>query len=238
MRCAVFGAGGGIGAALVARLEARDDVSVVYSGSRSQAVPDSGKRRSFRFDLTNEASIADAAETMVRNGPLDLVIVATGILQDEPAIRPERTWSAIDPDAMARVFAINATGPAVVAKHMLPRLSREGAAKFAVLSARVGSIGDNRLGGWHAYRASKAALNMLVRNFAIELGRRNPGALAVVLHPGTVDTSLSAPFQANVGPEKLFDADRAAMQLLNVLESLSPAQSGSFFAWDGSPIPW
>ena len=139
-------------------------------------------------------------------------------------------------DAYARLFAVNATGPALIAKHMLARAPRQGRLVFAALSARVGSIGDNRLGGWHAYRASKAALNMIMRNVAIELGRVNPDAVAVTLHPGTVDTGLSAPFQRNVAQDKLFPADRAARQLLDVIAALGPAQSGGCYDWAGQAI--
>lgn len=236
MRCAVFGAGGGIGAALVDLLLARADVAMVHAGSRRGDGPVGERRANFGFDLLDEASIAAATAQMAEAGPLDRVIVATGLLQDLPQVRPERSWSAIDPEALARVFAINATGPALIAKHVLPHLARGG--RFAVLSARVGSIGDNRLGGWHAYRASKAALNMLVRNFAIELRRKDPAALAVALHPGTVATGLSRPFSGSVTPDRLFAPERAAAQLLAVLEALRPEDSGGFFAWNGSTIAW
>lgn len=127
--------------------------------------------------------------------------------------------------------------PALVAKHFLPLLARDRKSVFAALSARVGSISDNQLGGWHAYRASKAALNMLLRTFAIELARRNPRAVCVGLHPGTVDTGLSAPFQANVPEGKLFTPDFAAARLLEVVDRLKPDDSGHVFAWDGQLIP-
>lgn len=236
MRCAVFGAGGGIGAALVEALLARDGVAMVHAGSRRGEGPVGERCAPFAFDLLDEASIAAAAARIAEGGPLDRVIVATGLLQDMPGVRPERSWSAIDPDAFARVFAVNATGPALIAKHVLPHLAAGG--RFAVMSARVGSIGDNRLGGWHAYRASKAALNMLVRNFAVELRRKDAAALAVALHPGTVATDLSRPFSGNVAPGRLFAPDLAAAQLLAVLDALRPEDSGGFFAWDGSAIDW
>jgi NAD(P)-dependent dehydrogenase (short-subunit alcohol dehydrogenase family) len=139
---------------------------------------------------------------------------------------------------MANVYAANAIGPALIAKHCLPRLPRDRRAVFAVLSARVGSIGDNRLGGWHSYRASKAALNMLVRNFAIELERSNPRAVVAALHPGTVDSRLSAPFQRRVAPGRLFSPDQAAGHLLAVIDKLTPADSGGLFAWNGERLPW
>ncbi len=165
------------------------------------------------------------------------MIVASGILHDGDALHPEKTWRALDGAALEQVYRINTVGPALVAKHFLPLLARHRKSVFAALSARVGSTSDNQLGGWHAYRASKGALNMLLRTFAIELARRNPRAACVGLHPGTVDTRLSAPFQANVPEGKLFDADLAAERLLEVIDRLKPADSGSVFAWDAQQIP-
>ena len=139
---------------------------------------------------------------------------------------------------LARSFQVNAIGPALVAKHFLPRLPKDRPARFAVLSARVGSIEDNRLGGWYGYRASKAALNMLVRSLAIELARTRPLAVCVALHPGTVDTALSRPFQRNVAAQKLFTPAYAAGRLLDVLDGLGPGDSGGFYAYDGTRIPF
>lgn len=139
---------------------------------------------------------------------------------------------------MARLFAVNTIGPALIAKHTLPKLPRDRRAVFAVLSARVGSIGDNRLGGCHGYRASKAALNMLIANFAIEMRRTHPLAVIVALHPGTVATSLSEPFQAGVAADKLFSPETSATHLLNVIDQLSPDDSGGFFAWNAERLPW
>lgn len=190
------------------------------------------------MDLEDEESIAAAARTMAADGPLDLVIVATGLLQREPDIAPEKSWRAIDGDAMAQVFRINIIGPALIGKHMLEHLNGSGSPVFAAISARVGSVEDNRLGGWHSYRASKAALNQVMRNFAIELGRRNKGAIAVSLHPGTVDTALSEPFQSAVPEGKLFTPDYSAQCLLSVIGGLKAGDSGGFFAWDGQPIPF
>ena len=137
---------------------------------------------------------------------------------------------------MARAYQINAIGPALVAKHFLPLLATDRKAVFAALSARVGSIGNNRLGGWYAYRASKAALNMILKTLSIELARRNPSAICVGLHPGTVDTRLSGPFQRGVPGDKLFSPHRSAPCLLKVINALSPGQSGRVLAWDGKPI--
>jgi NAD(P)-dependent dehydrogenase (short-subunit alcohol dehydrogenase family) len=145
---------------------------------------------------------------------------------------------ALDPAALGQMIAVNAIGPALVAKHLLPLTPRGRPSVFAALSARVGSIGDNRLGGWHGYRASKAALNMLIRTLAIEHRRTRPVGVCVALHPGTVDTALSAPFQSGVRPEKLFSPTRSATALLQVMDRLGPEDSGGFFAWDGAIISW
>jgi len=138
---------------------------------------------------------------------------------------------------LMRDYRLNAIGPALVAKHLLPLMPRQDRSVFGALSARVGSIGDNRLGGWHAYRASKAALNMLIRNLAIEHGRTHKAGIVVGLHPGTVATDLSAPFQAGVAPEKLFTPEHSASALLSVVEGLTPGDSGGVFSWDGQRIP-
>lgn len=230
-RAIVFGASGGIGAALVDQLRASPDYAEVLAGARTG----DGVVRS---DLADESSIAAAAAVVGKAGPLDLVIVATGILRRGAALGPEKSWRELDGAAMAEVFSVNAIGPALIAKHFLPLLRRDTRAVFAALSARVGSIDDNRLGGWHSYRASKAALNMLIKNFSIELAQRNRHAIAVALHPGTVNTALSRPFQRNVPLEKLFTPERSAEELLKVIANLTPADSGGLFAWDGQRIPF
>ncbi len=233
---AVVGAGGGIGAALVRRLADDPHVATVWAFARGPIEPDD-KLRPGSLDLLDEASISAAAES-VGEVPLDAVIVATGVLHDASGLSPEKTWRHLDADKLARAFAVNAVGPALVAKHFLPRLGRGRKAIFAALSARVGSIEDNRFGGWYGYRASKAALNQLIRTLAIELARRHPEAVCVGLHPGTTDTRLSAPFQASVPDGKLFTPDFVAERLLAVLDRLGPADSGGLFAWDGERIPF
>lgn len=233
----VFGASGGIGNALVRRLAQSGEYSAVYAGARG-AVPDlPDSVTGFRFDLTDEASIAAAASSFAV--PPALVIVASGILHDPGSgIAPEKSWRMIDPAALAQVLAINTIGPALIAKHLLPLLPRDRRTVFAALSARVGSISDNRLGGWHAYRASKAALNMLVANFGIELARSHPRAIAAALHPGTVSSALSAPFRQSTPDNPLFSPDEAAQHLLGVIDRLTPADSGGLFAWDGQRLLW
>lgn len=232
----MFGAGGAIGSALVARLAISGRFGMIHAGARSGLPDGPANVVPFRFDLADEASIAAGFAGLA--APPALIIVATGLLHDQTrGILPEKSWRGLDPAAMAQVFAANAIGPALIAKHGLPLLPRDRRAVFAVLSARVGSIGDNRLGGWHSYRASKAALNMLIRNFAIELGRSHPQAIAAALHPGTVDSRLSGPFQRGVVPDKLFAPDQAAGYLLDAIDRLTPAESGGLFAWDGSRLP-
>lgn len=227
----VFGASGGIGAAFVEQLAADPAVKTVHAGARSSIMA-TEKIQPFAFDLTDEASIAAAAAEI---GKLDLIIIATGMLHDD-AQQPEKSFRTQSPDAYARAFAINATGPALIGKHFLPLLPRDRRGLFAALSARVSSVSDNRLGGWHAYRAAKAALNMILRNFAVELGRTHKEAVVAGLHPGTVATSLSGPFQRNVEASRLFTSEFSATQMLSVLDALTPADSGNLFAWDGQRI--
>ena len=224
-RAIVVGASGGIGGALVDAL--RGTGSEVVALSRSAG-------GGGHIDIEDEASIAAAAERVRGSGPFDLVIVATGVLKAE-GISPEKSMRDLSSDTLARYFAINTVGPALVAKHFLPLLSR-GQSTLAALSARVGSISDNRLGGWHGYRASKAALNMMIRTLAIELARTRPEAVCVALHPGTVDTGLSQPFQRGVPSGQLFTPQRSAEAMLAVLAGLTPADSGGCFAWDGQRI--
>jgi NAD(P)-dependent dehydrogenase (short-subunit alcohol dehydrogenase family) len=236
---AVIGATGGIGGALTRALAADPAVLRVFGCSRREARFASAKVCWLPIDIEQEASVAAAARTLsAEAGTLQLVIVATGILHDGAAMQPEKSWAALDAARLERSFRINSIGPALVAKHFLPLLSKPRRAAFAALSARVGSIADNRLGGWYGYRASKAALHMLIRTAAVELARRNPMALCVALHPGTVDTGLSKPFQANVSGDRLFSPDEAAARLLSVLDRLVPEDSGQAFAWDGSRLPF
>ncbi|WAT18495.1 SDR family NAD(P)-dependent oxidoreductase [Aurantiacibacter sp. MUD11] len=232
-RAAVFGSSGGIGAALVEALAMRG--IEVFAGSRSGAGPDLPRVTPFRFDFDDEASIAAAAEGW-RDAPPDLVMVTTGVLTLENGTGPERSYKQVDPEAMARVLYLNTIGPALVAKHVLPLFPRNAPATFAAISARVGSISDNRIGGWHSYRASKAALNQLIRNFAIELGRTHKQAVVVGLHPGTVDTALSKPFQSNLPEGQLITPEKSASCLLDVIDNLAPAQSGGLFDWKGKLV--
>lgn len=222
----VFGASGGIGSALVAELESEGRFDRVIGLSRSGPV---------RFDLTDEASIEAAISACAAQGTILLAIDATGVLKDD-LTAPEKSLRDLDAARLHHAFAINAIGPALIMKHLLPQLPREGRAVFATLSAKVGSIGDNQLGGWYGYRAAKAALNQLVRTASIELKRRAPDAICVALHPGTVATRLSQPF-AKAGLD-VRTPKEAARHLLSVIDGLTPAETGGFFDWRGQPLPW
>lgn len=222
----IVGASGGIGAALAAELEARGDFAHIIRLSRASEPA---------IDLMDDDGIARAAKFVATQGlSPELVIVATGILHKDGK-GPEKSLRELDAEWMLLNYRINAIGPALIAKHFLPLMPRDHRTCLAVLSARVGSISDNRLGGWHSYRASKAALNMLVRNLAIEWRRKNPEAIIVGLHPGTVQTPLSAPFKGDPAHRR-FTPAKTATQLLGVLQALAPAQSGQLFGYDGQAI--
>jgi NAD(P)-dependent dehydrogenase (short-subunit alcohol dehydrogenase family) len=218
----IIGASGGIGAAFADLLDTDPQVHRVTRLSRATG-----------FDLTDPASITAAAAALPV--PPDLVICATGVLHAD-GLAPERDLKHLDAAAFARAFAVNATGPALVAQAFLPLLPKGRKTLFAALSARVGSISDNRLGGWHAYRASKAALNQILRTIAIEQARKNPESIVLGLHPGTVDTGLSKPFQRNV--KTLFTPAESAAHLLRVIDGATVGDSGKLFDWQGEAIPF
>lgn len=219
-RALVIGASGGIGAALAAALAARGAEVTGLS------------RRVQGLDVTEEASVAAALERL--EPPFHRIIVATGALAP-PGLGPEKTLRALDPGQVAAQFALNALGPLLVLKHALRLMPREGRSVFAALSARVGSIGDNRLGGWYSYRASKAALNQLLRTASVEVARSHKAAVVAALHPGTVATSFGAAFHA--GRDTL-PPDVAAAHLLAVMDRLTPADTGGFLDWQGQAVPW
>lgn len=225
----VVGAGG-IGRALLNALPERAPHLRLWSAGRQGA--------DLTLDLEDPASLEAFAERVGRElAPLRLVICAAGLLHG-PGLQPEKRLSQVDAASLQRSFAVNAWGPLLLAQAVEAALPRQEACHFASLSARVGSIGDNRLGGWYAYRGAKAAQNQLLRTLALEWRRRLPLACVTLLHPGTTATALSAPFRSSVAADRLFPPERAASHLLDVLEGQTPDTSGAFLAWDGQPIPW
>lgn len=236
MTAVIIGATGGLGRALTLALAERRGDTPVFALSRSGGGDWPQGVRPGRVDITDETSLQEAAGLVADTGAPDLVIVASGILSDDDKLNPEKSWRHQSMEAYERVFRINTFGPGLAAKHFLPVMPSTGRTVFAALSARVGSISDNGFGGWHAYRASKAALNMLIRNFAIEQARKNEDAICVGLHPGTVDTPLSKPFQANVPDKQLFTPAQSAGYLLDVVDGLSGTDSGKVFDWKGEEV--
>ena len=222
-RALVIGASGALGTAFCEWLK---------QDPRCAGVRELGRNTVPELDLERPATIANAATELAAEAPYQLIIHAAGLLHRD-RIKPEKSYSAIEPEALQAVFQVNTLGPALVLRHFLPLLDPQGA--MAMLSAKVGSIGDNRLGGWYAYRASKAALNMLIKTAAIELARTRPHSRLLSLHPGTVVSALSQPFR---GATSARPADVAADQLLSLIDQLTPADSGQFFAYDGERLPW
>jgi NAD(P)-dependent dehydrogenase (short-subunit alcohol dehydrogenase family) len=238
LNVAVIGSSGGIGSEFVRQLVDDERVARVHALARNPARHPSGKVISGRIDIRDEDLVNIAAERAGATGRLDLVIVASGLLHRGDAIQPEKSLRDIDPVAMVEAIRVNAIGPALVAKAFLPLMRPRTRSAFVALSARVGSIGDNRLGGWVSYRSSKAALNMILKTLSIEHSRRFPESVIAGLHPGTVDTRLSAPFQRRVPEGKLFSASMSVRYMLSVIDRLTPADSGGVFAWDGSTITY
>lgn len=244
----VQGASRGIGLALVRRLVEHGGVGQVFATCRDPERADalnalaethSGRLQVLTLDVCDERSIASAAlsvRTEVES--LGLLINCAGLLHKPNGLKPERRLADVEVDAFIESVRVNTLGPLLVAKHFEPLFRSPQRAVYASISARVGSVGDNRLGGWYGYRASKAAQNMVTRNLSIELRRRARGIICVALHPGTVDTDLSKPFQGSVPQDKLFTAADAAARLLNVIDGLDAESNGRFYAWDGSEIPW
>lgn len=245
----VTGASQGLGLAFVRALLALPHCNLVYAACRTPqtatelaalAQQHPQRLRVLALDVTREQDFVIAADTVRREADrLHLVLNIAGLLHEAArGIKPERRLEDFNPDALLASISVNTLGPALAAKHFLKLLTHEQRAVFASVSARVGSIGDNKLGGWYSYRAAKAAQNQITRTFAIEAARRAPNLIVAALHPGTVDTALSKPFSANVAEGKLFSTEQSAAHLLTVMEGLCTADTGNFFAWDGSPVPW
>jgi len=240
----VQGASRGIGLGLVRALLNRSRIARVIATcrdpDRAEALRaiDDPKLEIHALDISDADAVEALGAKLRESGTrLNLAVNTAGVLHG-PDFAPEKKLEDLDPAAMRTVFAVNALGPALLLRALRPCLARDGKAVFAAISARVGSIGDNRLGGWYSYRASKAALNQLLKTASIELKRRNGNAIVAALHPGTTDTGLSEPFQANVPEHKLFSVEQTVGYLLDVIDGLNETDSGGFFAWDGESIEW
>jgi NAD(P)-dependent dehydrogenase (short-subunit alcohol dehydrogenase family) len=239
------GASRGLGLALAAQLAARDDVDAVYASARqpdeSEGLLALRERHGPRIcplavDVRSESAIAWAAEKVAsEQRALHLLICAAGVLH-ESTTQPEKRFEQIREPGMEHVFAVNAYGPILTARYLLPLMMHGERAVIAMISAHAGSIGDNRLGGWYSYRASKAAQNMFTHTLAIELGRRAPKVICAALDPGSMDTDLSRPFRRNV--HDLASPDEAASRLLDRIDELRQEHSGQFLRWDGRVLPW
>jgi NAD(P)-dependent dehydrogenase (short-subunit alcohol dehydrogenase family) len=243
----IVGASQGIGLGFVRALMADPEIKHIFATYRDRntasELVELGEQQSNRLtciplDLTVESDIARATEQIAAQAnQLHLVMNCVGILHGEN-LQPEKSLRQVNAENLLHYFQVNSIGTILLAKHLQPLLNHSDRSIFASISAKVGSIGDNQLGGWYGYRASKAALNMFLKTIAIEYSRRNPNTIVTALHPGTTDTRLSKPFQRNVPPEKLFPVEKTVKQLLQVLEQLTIKESGNFFSWDGSQIPW
>ncbi|AFY33642.1 SDR family NAD(P)-dependent oxidoreductase [Calothrix sp. PCC 7507] len=243
----IVGASQGIGLGFVKKLLQDERITKVYatyrqpeSASELIALESENPERliCLALDITDELQIVEIVQTIrTEVKKLHLVINCVGLLHDSN-LQPEKSLRQLNSENLLRYFQINSIGAVLLAKHLLPLFRHGERSVFATISAKLGSIGDNQLGGWYGYRASKAALNMFMRTAAIEYIRSSPKTFVVTLHPGTTDTRLSRPFQGNVPAEKLFSVERTVSQLLGVIEQLQEGDSGKFFSWDGSQLPW
>ncbi|MGB7441981.1 MAG: SDR family NAD(P)-dependent oxidoreductase [Coleofasciculaceae cyanobacterium] len=243
----ILGAGQGIGLGFVKKLLQDETIAKVHATYRcresaseliSLTVQYPDKLACLSLDITDELQIAEVVKQISLDvDKLHLVINCVGLLH-EGDLQPEKSLRQLNSENLIRYFQVNSIGAVLLAKHLLPLFRHGDRSIFATISAKIGSIGDNRLGGWYGYRASKAALNMFLRTVAIEYRRKSPQTLVVMLHPGTTDTRLSQPFQSNVPEDKLFSVERTVAQLLTVIGNLDESDSGEFFSWDGSRLPW
>ncbi len=246
LHVAIAGASQGIGLGFVAHLLQDPRIAKIYATYRRKDTASelfdlsekSDRLVCLPMDITDETQIAATAKQIEsQSDRLHWVMNCIGLLHEE-GLQPEKSLRQLNAENLSRYFQVNSIGAVLLAKHFLPLLRHGDRSLLATISAKIGSIGDNRLGGWYGYRASKAALNMLMRTAAIEYARKSPNTIIVVLHPGTTDTQLSRPFQKNIPPEKLFSVERTVAQLLAVIEKLEREDSGRFFSWDGSLLPW
>ena len=236
----IQGGAGGLGRALVNRILQSNQFNHIFVTARDIRKIDSNDPRviPIELDLLSDRSISDAAAVIASyTDKLHLVVTTAGILQNESlGLKPEKKLADLTRSNLEVVFSVNCFGPFLWYAALGRLIRHRDPITVATLSARVASIGDNRLGGWHSYRASKTAQNMLTKNLSLELSRTNPHAIVVGLHPGTVDTDLSKPFQAGVDPDRLFTAEQSAGYLWGVLSELTPERSGEVIAWDGQTI--
>lgn len=228
----VVGASGGIGSAITDLLAKQEKISRIYAFSRSNKEFNDTKITSYHIDISDEKSIEEAKEKI--EGNIDIIINAAGLLHNED-VQPEKSLRDLNMNFMQKVFLINTFGPSLLAKHFIPLLPRDKKSVFASISARVGSISDNQVGGWYSYRASKAALNMVIKTTSIEVARRYKKAAIIGLHPGTVNTKLSSPFQNNI-QHSVFLSTQSAQYLIDVVDKVSSIDSGKIFSWDGKEI--
>ncbi len=235
-KIAIIGVSGGIGNALLEYYLSNENIAEIHAFSRRPIQHTDPRVKAACIDFLNAQSIKQAVASITPHS-LDLVITATGILHEGEQLQPEKTLKKLDENNLTKLFRINTIGPALLMRSFLPLLNVEKRGVFVALSARIGSISDNHLGGWYSYRASKAALNMLIKTAAIEYCRTNKHIVIAGLHPGTVDTRLSKPFQSKINKDKIFSPPKAAAQLAMVIEKLHPADSGKCFAWNGEEIP-
>ena len=233
---AIIGSSGAIGNAVAEILLDDDGVEAIYRFSRNDSNENSDRVKNLYIDIEDEESIKDCIKNLSKDIKFDLVFVATGILHNDNDIFPEKSIRDISQSKLEKVLLVNTIGPALVGKYLIPYLRKDSKSIFAFLSARVGSISDNKLGGWYSYRASKTALNQIIKNFSIEVRRSNPNAIFIGLQPGTVKSFLSKPFEKNVRPENLFTPEYSATKMLEVIDNLSLEDTGKVYAWDGEEI--
>ena len=233
---AVIGSSGAIGNSISKLLKSEISVESVYNFSRTAISESSEKEKNIYIDIENEDSIIESIKKIPKDIKFDLIFVATGILHNDEDIYPEKSIKDISGNKLKKVLMVNTIGPALIGKYFIPFLNKNNRNVFAFLSARVGSISNNKIGGWYSYRASKSALNQIIKNFSIEIKRSNPNSIFVGLQPGTVKSNLSKPFQKNVNSKNLFSPDYSAKKLLDVINNLSIEDTGKLFAWDGEEI--
>ena len=233
---AIIGSSGAIGNSICEVLLNEYPIKKLYKFSRKIQTKDTDKIKNIVIDIEDENSIKESVKHIPGDVKFDLIFVATGLLHNENEIFPEKSIKDINADMFQKVLLVNAIGPALIGKYFIPLLKKDNKSVFAFLSAKVGSISDNKIGGWYSYRASKAALNQIIKNFSIEIRRNNNNAIFVGLQPGTVKSFLSKPFQKNENKQTLFTPEDSAKKLLKVINSLDYEDSGKLFSWNGEEI--